>query len=187
MMSSLPNRRATLQRLLDAYTPRTPLEREHEASLRALLGTAGDPFDRAHYDPGHFTASAFILAPQRDALLLIHHRKLKRWLQPGGHIEPADADVLAASLREATEETGVRDLAPAHDGIFDVDVHEIPGRPDAPPHRHFDVRFLFIAPTRELNASDEVAGAAWVALGNVNAYESDESVLRAVSKLQAGG
>ena len=55
--------------------------------MLALCDNAGDPFSREHYVPGHFTASAFVLSPTRDMLLLVFHGKLHRWLQPGGHID----------------------------------------------------------------------------------------------------
>ena len=65
-----------------------------------LLDAPGDPFGRARFDPGHFTASAFVLAPDRRAILEVHHAKLGRWLQPGGHVESADDSLVSAAHRE---------------------------------------------------------------------------------------
>jgi 8-oxo-dGTP pyrophosphatase MutT (NUDIX family) len=146
----------------------------------------GDPFARDHYVPGHFTASAFILSPEGDALLLIHHRKLGRWLQPGGHVEPSDADLLAAARREAAEEVGGRDLTldPRGSGVFDLDVHTIPAHGASPQHEHFDVRFLFRSPTRRVVEGEEIDGARWVPLAQLaRDPAADASVLRAVRKL----
>ncbi len=146
----------------------------------------GDPFARDHYVPGHFTASAFILSPEGDALLLIHHRKLGRWLQPGGHVEPSDADLLAAARREAAEEVGRSDLTldPRQSGAFDLDVHAIPAHGTSPEHEHFDVRFLFRSPTRRVVEGEEVDGARWVPLAQLaQDPTADPSVLRAVRKL----
>lgn len=148
-----------------------------------LLDSGPPSFSRAHFSPGHFTASAFVLSPERDALLLIFHGKLSRWLQPGGHIEPEDPNVLLAAMREVEEETGLRDVTAVGAGLFDVDIHEIPARKADPAHLHFDVRILLQAATRDFQAGSDALDAKWVPLAEVNAVESDDSVMRAVQKL----
>jgi 8-oxo-dGTP pyrophosphatase MutT (NUDIX family) len=168
--------------LLARYAPSDAREAAFVARMRVLLD-APAPFSRASFDPGHFTASAFVLSPERDAVLLIFHKKLGLWLQPGGHIEEADATIAGAALREVSEEVGVNDAAEPVEGLFDVDVHPIPARRDEPAHEHFDLRTLLVAGTREFAASDEVAGARWVPLHEVASVTRDESVQRAVRKL----
>lgn len=180
-------RRARLDAMLQAHVPSDATEREHLARMRALAATAsGDPFARDHHVPGHFTASAFVVAPDTDALLLILHAKLGRWLQPGGHVDPDDHDLVAAARREVAEETGLRALDLAHDGIFDLDVHVIPARATEPAHEHFDVRFLFRAPDRGARAASDARDVRWVPFAEVATIESDASVGRAVAKLIAG-
>ena len=76
-----------------------------------------------------------------DRVLLAHHRKLGRWLQPGGHSD-GDPDTLAVALREAREESGL-DVQALDDAIFDLDLHRIPARDREPAHLHFDVRSPF--------------------------------------------
>ena len=154
-----------------------------------LLEAPGDkdPLSRSSFDPGHFTASAFVLSPHGDILLLIKHRKLGIWLQPGGHVDPEDSDLRAAARREVAEETGLTELQDLSEKtpVLDVDVHLIPERPGGtePSHRHFDVRFLFRSRTESLQAGDDAADARWVPLGQVPGFGTDESVLRALSKL----
>lgn len=175
-----------LSRLLDDYRPVDEGERAHYARMRALLEHSDAPFSGSSYEPGHFTASAFILSPATDALFFIHHRKLGRWLQPGGHVEPEDADILAAARREVTEEVALHDptLADGVDGIFDIDVHPIPARKDQPGHSHFDVRFLFRAPaTDAVSASEETLGGRWFALDEITAASTEPSIARAVTKI----
>lgn len=180
---STPRDRTTLARWLMAYEPADSLEAEHRSRMQALLEAPGDPFRRDHWAPGHFTASAFVRSPDRSRLLLIHHEKLGRWLQPGGHVEAGDADLMAAARREVREETGVSELAPALDGIFDVDVHAFPARGGDPAHLHFDVRFLFDAAGDALRRGSEVRDARWFPLEDVTERESDRSVTRPVEKL----
>jgi 8-oxo-dGTP pyrophosphatase MutT (NUDIX family) len=152
--------------------------------MLVLVGAAGDSFSRAHYSPGHFTCSSFVVSPDRQSLLLIYHSKLNRWLQPGGHIEPDDVDVFAAARREVHEETGIESME-LLDGpcLFDLDIHSIPSFGDTSAHQHFDLRFLFQAPSTEAKAGSDAVDARWVRYGAVNDMESDISVMRAVSKL----
>jgi ADP-ribose pyrophosphatase YjhB (NUDIX family) len=51
-----------------------------------------------------FTVATFVV--QDGRVLLLWHRKLQRWLPPGGHIEPDELPDEAA-MREVAEETGV--------------------------------------------------------------------------------
>lgn len=177
------SRAAHLRTLLESLHAADATEHEHRRRMFELLEVPGDPFAREHYRPGHFTASAFVVSPERDAMLLILHGKLKRWLQPGGHVDPHDVDVIAAARRELAEEAQLHDLPLAHPGIFDVDVHVIPARADAPAHEHFDVRFLFEAPKGSGRAASDASDSRWVQLAQVHALETDESVLRALRKL----
>lgn len=160
-----------------------PEEKSSVAAVLALIDGGEETFSADHFEPGHVTASAFVVDRSRTRLLLIHHAKLGLWLQPGGHVDPGE-DVLTAAVREVHEETGVH--AALHtDGIFDVDVHPIPPHPGRPAHRHYDVRFLLSASSEVLVDSDEVLGVRWVAFEDVAKIVTDQSVLRAVAKLQS--
>lgn len=178
------SRRAHLLSLLEAHVPADATEAAYLDQMRALCAVEGDPFHRTHFTPGHFTASAFVLSPDRSQLLLILHGKLHRWLQPGGHVDPDDGDIFAAARREVAEEVGLHDL-PFADGpqIFDVDVHEIPALKGDPPHLHLDVRVCFVAPDLQATAGSDAQDARWVPLDEIDQWETDESVLRAVRKL----
>lgn len=181
-------RRDHLRRLLEAHVPADAREEAHKSRILRLLETSEQPFSRTQYAPGHVTASAFVLDPGRSELLLILHGKLHLWLQPGGHVDPEDPDVLGAARREVLEETGVALLEPVGSGLLDLDVHDIPARADQPAHAHFDVRFLFTTPSRDFRAGSDARDARWVPIaalraGGSGVYPSDESVLRAVRKL----
>jgi 8-oxo-dGTP pyrophosphatase MutT (NUDIX family) len=177
-------RRVGLESLLRAHRPLDAAEDQHRARMLELLGTHGDPFARTHFEPGHFTASGFVLSPDGGALLLIHHRKLLRWVQPGGHIETGDADVEAGARRELREEVGLDRLELATPGIFDLDVHSIPAFGTEPAHEHFDVRFLFRAAQREFAGGEDVETARFLPFADIDAITADRSVVRAVEKLR---
>jgi 8-oxo-dGTP pyrophosphatase MutT (NUDIX family) len=174
------------------YQPDDARERGFQERMLQLLAMAAPtpsssgpaaPISRSHFVPGHLTASAFVLSPARDALLLILHKKLGLWLQPGGHIEPGDESLAAAARREVAEEVGLALPASAEGAVFDLDIHRIPARRDEPQHEHFDVRFCFQAPTLDFATNDEVVAARWAPLAEIDQLTTDESVLRVARKL----
>ncbi|MFF8373478.1 NUDIX hydrolase [Streptomyces lydicus] len=117
---------------------------------------------------GHVTVNA-VLVNDHDECLMIRHIALERWLTPGGHVESTDADLIAAALRELTEETGIpsAQVRLLSDTAIDIDVHRIPenlAKPE-PSHLHFDFRFLFHTQhTQLVLQEDEVSAAEWRAL-----------------------
>lgn len=177
------NRRNHLNKLLQSHRASDAQEAGFLERMQTLANGAGDCFSRDHFVPGHFTASAFVLCPKGEQLLLIYHGKLARWLQPGGHVEPEDSDIVLAAIREVEEETGLRDLSPIGAGLFDVDIHTIPARKGDPEHAHFDARILLQARDYNFQAGSDALDAKWVDLHEINAIESDASVMRAVGKL----
>jgi 8-oxo-dGTP pyrophosphatase MutT (NUDIX family) len=184
-MALTSHRLIELSALLDAFQPFDAQERTHRDAMRRLVERGEPATERGHYVPGHFTASAFVLAPDADELLLILHGKLGLWLQPGGHVDADDPSLEAAARREVREETGLGELALLGPAPFDLDVHGIPERKGQPAHQHFDVRFLFRSASRQATAASDARAARWVALDAIGDAGSDRSVLRAVDKLLA--
>lgn len=133
---------------------------------------------------GHVTASAWVIDNARENALLLHHAKLQRWLQPGGHLDASDATAAHAALREAIEETGLPGLAIASPEIFDVDVHPIAAREAEPAHLHYDVRYLIISPERGFSISDESLGAKWLPIDKIVAGGFERSIARMAQKTQ---
>jgi 8-oxo-dGTP pyrophosphatase MutT (NUDIX family) len=180
--------RVPLETLADLLRAYGTADAREAGFVQRMLELASSPraAARDNFVPGHFTASAFVLDPARTAVLLVHHRKLGIWVQPGGHVDATDVDLRSAAEREVLEEVGVAVHAAFADGerIFDVDVHPIPARREELAHEHFDVRFAFEALSRELVVNDEVVDARWVQLAEVERVTSDASVLRAVEKLR---
>lgn len=162
----------------------------HLKSMVELAGSDHAALARDTFTPGHFTASAFVLSPDRRSLLLILHSKLKMWLQPGGHIEPTDRDLVEAARREVREETGLQGLT-LESSMFDLDVHRIPEWGETPAHLHHDVRCVMTAPHLEVRAGDDVSDARWFDLRTVasktsqlaSGFGTDESVRRVAARL----
>lgn len=141
-------------------------------------------FQRNHL-PGHITGSAFIVDAARAHVLLTHHAKLNRWLQPGGHADGQE-DVLSVALREAKEETGLNEFMCVSDGLFDIDVHAIPARGNFPQHLHYDLRFLLVGNRHdELLVTEESHALAWIPVDHLPSITNNNaSILRMASKMK---
>jgi 8-oxo-dGTP pyrophosphatase MutT (NUDIX family) len=146
------------------------------------------PFDRAIAE-GHLTGSAITVSADSSRVLLLHHRKLDRWLQPGGHGDPGEATGEEVALREALEESGIRGLAlhPTAERPLDVDVHDIPARGSEPAHEHLDLRYLVVAPPHAVisPALAELHEILWVPWDEVEALFPDHGLRRALAKARA--
>ena len=130
------------------------------ARRRALsLLTAGPVALTREHRPGHVTASALVVRPDREVLLCLHG-KIGMWMQLGGHCEPTDHTLAGAALREAREESGIAELTVDPQPI-DIDVHGVACRG---PSFHFDVRFLVHCPAGAVEqVSAESAALGWFA------------------------
>jgi len=175
-MNDLPGR------LLDDYLRRHPGESERVRRFRRLL--EGPEALLRTGRPGHITASALVLDPERTKALLVRHRKLGIWLQPGGHVD-GSRHWEQAARRELREETGLAECR--GDGrILDLDIHAIPARKDEDAHDHYDVRFLFTAdPGHPLRLSDESTDLRWVDADRIAEFTMEESILRMLRKARS--
>lgn len=170
--------RAELVTLLETHARRWPEDAERAARILAFIAAHEDCFVRT-CRPGHLTGSAWILSADLTDVLLVHHRKLGRWLQPGGHAD-GEADLFRVAVREAQEETGIVTFTTLP-GInpLDLDIHEIPAHGDEPPHLHLDVRFLLVAAAGEVpRASEESTAVRWVQRERLGELSDEESLHR---------
>lgn len=144
-----------LRRALAAHNPSGEREAASLSRCKVAAGREGDPFDR-HGDPTHFTASAIVVGEGRTALHL--HKRLRRWLQPGGHIDPGEL-AWDAAMREAAEETGLELRHPEGGPLLvHVDVHQAGG------HEHLDLRYLLVGsgePAPQVGESTVVRWFGW--------------------------
>jgi 8-oxo-dGTP pyrophosphatase MutT (NUDIX family) len=134
---------ADVTAVLSDWPTRNPGQSAVREGFLGFLAARPDA-TRRQCTPGHITASALVLTPDRRQVLLTLHPRLGRWVQLGGHCERGDATLAGAALREATEESGIAglriDLVPVH-----LDIHPVTCSLGVPT-RHFDVRFRVLAP-----------------------------------------
>lgn len=185
--------KAGLFTILNMYTGIFAGEERRTVPLAAYLhrNTTDQLYNRKNFD-GHITTSAFIIDDSKEEILLLHHKSLGKWLQPGGHTEKDDS-LVASALREAVEETGISNLhlhyQPVHPDVdvpFDVDSHYIPPNPlkNEEGHYHHDLRYVFFYSgdrTNDFN-TDEATAMQWLAFDKL----TDDAIFGiVVSKLRA--
>ncbi|MFJ4174503.1 NUDIX hydrolase [Microbacterium sp. NPDC089696] len=115
---------ADVRRLVAGF----PVSSEDDAAVRtdfaSFFGDDDGPVARDD-GPHHATASAFVFDPSLTRILLVFHGKGRFWVQPGGHLEPGDASVAEAALRELAEETGVAPGSIEEPYAYDLDRHAL--------------------------------------------------------------
>ena len=160
-------------------------ERDDLERIRDFVARHENPFERSIAE-GHLTGSAIVVAEDGRRVLLLHHLKLDRWLQPGGHADPEESLGEEVALREAREETSIGELRlhPDAPRPLDVDVHRIPARHAESEHDHLDLRYLVIAPTgAELqHRPEESLDLRWFDWEELPDLGLDRGLLRALAK-----
>lgn len=169
--------------LIKSYEPTYQKELVFKEKMLELLVTCEDCFLRS-CRVGHFTASAFLLNKDLTHVLLMHHTKLDKWMQLGGHCD-GDSDVLNVAVKEAKEESGIKEIKPLRPEIFDIDIHLIPPRAQDEAHYHFDVRFLLHAYNDDKEHKNrESKELRWIKTNAENTPSSSDSVMRMFEKIR---
>ena len=174
-----------------AYSSLEEVENKYRLDIISYIQQYPDSWWQRGTLVGHVTASAWIVNCKKSSVLFLHHRKLNKWLQPGGHLDDTDFSPAHGALREAIEETGIKNLTlcngqnmPENPPIFDVDVHPIPARGDEPAHFHYDIRYQVTIPASDNEAvliSNESLGFRWFSLDEVS-REHEPSLARMAKK-----
>ena len=186
--------RESLLRALKRYEELHPEDRARSAAITDFVRRREDCFLRSCLE-GHITASGWVLSPDGRRFLLVHHKKLGTWLQPGGHAD-GEPDTVTVALNEAREESGLVDLEviEPHDGELsplDVDVHTIPEYGGVAEHLHYDIRYLLRAskegPLKVSAESHDVRWFGWREAGGLLEEESLRRMAERARRLMAEG
>ena len=159
------------------YVPFNEQEQRDQAEILRFLAQHGDAFLRSNRI-AHMTASAWVVNPTRDKVLMVYHKIYDSWSWTGGHAD-GETDLLAVALREVTEETGVKSVRPVTEDIYSletvtVDGHEKRGE-YVSSHLHLNVTYLLEADDAEplRICEDENKGVAWFGLEDALAASTE--------------
>lgn len=195
----LPQYLKSIEKLVNAYNTRFPEDGEFLGHLPRQLTFANELICSRQNFSGHLTASSLVLDTSGQKALLIYHKFLKRWLQPGGHLDPGEHPAQGA-YRECLEETGLTQikLHPWHkDDLLplDIDSHQIPTNPNKLEFFHYHHDFLYLfqpedatpsSEEKEINLQlEEVSDYKWVPLDELTSGDYGKRMARAVKKIRA--
>nr|WP_289039220.1 NUDIX hydrolase [uncultured Allobacillus sp.] len=173
-------------RQFQQYIHQFPEEEENLKPFISFIKESEELFDRS-VSPGHITGSGFVLHPNNpDYMLMLFHKSLERWLQPGGHVDPGETPEEAA-IREVKEETNIdarlHSVHKEQHYPFDVNIHYIPAneRKGEPGHFHYDFRYLLMTDETEIGQNDEGHDVRWVDVTEI----LDESLSRAIKQIKS--
>jgi 8-oxo-dGTP pyrophosphatase MutT (NUDIX family) len=156
-------------------------EREVATRMLAYIDAEGPSAFVRTTRPAHFTASALVLSPDNSKILLMWHKKLNKWLQPGGHAD-GDFDLLNVATREVFEETGA-EVSPFNSSIYGVDWHPIPANAKEDAHEHADCAYLLKSKSWELVVNEDEAGAVkWFEAKEALALIEDASTEKLIKR-----
>ena len=175
--------RQELLQLLKNYQPRFMDEMAFVNRSLSYIEQHEDCFYRELW-PAHVTGSAWVVNADCSRVLMMHHKKLDQWFQPGGHAD-GDADIVRVALKETEEETGINaeHIKLVDGGIFDIDIHTIAPYGNDPQHDHIDVRFLLkVDDSLAVPGNDESHEILWIDLLAVSHYNRNRSTYRMLEK-----
>ena len=170
------------------YMPCCEQEERDKEFILNFLARNPDAFDRSN-PVAHMTASAWVVNPARDRVLMVYHKIYDSWSWTGGHAD-GERDLLAVALRECKEETGAANVRPLSEDIFSLEVLTVDGHEKRgsyiSSHLHLNVTYLLEADDRDALQvkEDENSGVAWFALDDaLRASTEPWFVKRVYSKL----
>lgn len=174
-------KRSKVLNLLDNYYPQNLHEIEAKKRIIDFVKENSDCFERT-LEIGHVTASCWLLNYDRTKALLMHHKKLKKWVQLGGHCD-GNSDVLEVAIKEAQEESGISEIEPISREIFDIDVHISPANLKEKEHYHYDIRFLLsVTKNVDFVKNEESNELRWISRNIEELPTKQEPVVRMFKK-----
>ncbi len=173
--------RSNLKKLLQNYHPIDSQEKAFKEKTLLFIDKYVDCFERT-LEIGHITASAWLQNNDGSKALLLHHAKLNRWFQLGGHCD-GDSDALAVAIKEVQEESGIQNIVPVSTEIFDIDIHTIPANSREKAHDHYDIRFLLkVLGDEEVIQNRESKELRWIGKNRSQLPTDSRSVFRMFDK-----
>lgn len=138
-----------------------------------------------------FTATGYVVNPERTKILVVFHNKLQKWIPAGGHMEPNELPHEAA-LREVLEETGVSARLLSDDHIlagmievvdcqiprpYMILYQHIPQRKSDVEHIHVDFVYAMEADETDIKIQiEEVSKVEWLSKDEILAADCFDSV-----------
>jgi len=172
--------------LIKNYIPYCEQEEKDKKLIEYCINKFDDILTREN-PIAHITSSAFIVNKTKDKVLMVHHNIYNSWSWTGGHAD-GEEDLLAVAIKEAREETGVKNIHPVTPHIFSLDVLPVTSHIKRgeyiSAHLHLSVAYLALADEDELLIvkTDENSAVKWIPIEDVNAYSNEPHMQKVYGK-----
>ena len=163
-----------IDNLKDSIEKFIPYNEQEEVDRKIMLDYIND-FENVltrQNEYGHFTSSAFVINKERTKILMIYHKIYNSWAWVGGHAD-GDSDLLFVAMKEAKEETGIKNVAPISNDIYSLEIINVNGHEKrgkyVGSHVHLNVTYLLEADENEKIhiKEDENSGVKWVPINEI--------------------
>ena len=163
-----------IDNLKDSIEKFIPYNEQEEVDRKIMLDYIND-FENVltrQNEYGHFTSSAFVINKERTKILMIYHKIYNSWAWVGGHAD-GDSDLLFVAMKEAKEETGIKNVAPIFNDIYSLEIINVNGHEKrgkyVGSHVHLNVTYLLEADENEKIhiKEDENSGVKWVPINEI--------------------
>jgi len=181
---------------LEKYIPYNEQEEVERKIMLNYFNIFDDVLTRQN-EIGHFTSSAFVLNKARTKILMIYHKIYNSWGWVGGHSD-GDSDLLYVAMKEAREETGIKNVKPVLNDIYSVEIFNVNGHVKrgkyVGSHAHLNVTYLLEADENEelCIKEDENSGVKWVPINEIlnessEAWVKDVVYAKIIEKMKKDG
>lgn len=173
--------------MIRKYTPYNEQEEKDKKIIIQCINKFEDILTRENKIL-HITSSAFIVNKSKDKVLMVYHNIYNSWSWVGGHAD-GEKDLLAVAIKEAKEETGVKNIIPINSDIFSLEVLPVLGHVKreeyVSAHLHLSVSYLFEVDENEvlIIKPDENSGVKWISIDEVNTYSNEPHMQKIYEKL----
>lgn len=167
-----------LEKQIQSYQPENEQEKQDQKVMLAYIQNFDNVLTREN-EFGHFTASSWVVNPERTKVLMIYHNIYQSWTWTGGHAD-GEADLLQTAIRELKEETGIEHVKVLKDGIYSLEIICVNGHVKrgkyVSSHVHLNLTYLLEVSEEEMLTMkpDENQGAKWIPIEEINQYCTEE-------------
>lgn len=168
------------------YTPYNEQELEDKRTILYAINEFDNLLTRDN-PLAHMTSSGYIVNKSRTKVLMIHHNIYNTWSWTGGHAD-GDNDLLHVAIKEAMEETGVKNIKPVTEEILSLDVIEVIGHVKrenyVSAHLHLNVCYLLEGDEADelVVKADENSGVKWLPIDRLHEYSNEPHMVLLYNK-----
>ena len=185
----------SLKENLEEFEPYNEQEEVDKKIILDYINNFDDTLTRQN-KYGHFTSSAFVLNKERTKILMVYHKIYNSWAWPGGHSD-GDSNLLNVAMKEAKEETGIKNVIPIFKNIYSIEIISVNGHEKSEKyissHVHLNVTYLLEADENEKIhiKEDENSGVKWIPIDNVldltsETWVRDRVYAKIIEKMKKG-